>query len=233
MRTNLAFLAIIAALLLVLAFLADRLRKASDKNERYESVIKEKDAIIEYRTNEHGRIVAEKDAAILTTHEFMKFYADDVNNIKKDFDIKIKNLKGYIKAEFSAQGSGEGSITNNYYIDSTGRQVRERKFHFTDGYLEFKSTIFDSLKTAFSEYTYTDTLSYVFHTKKKWLFGDEQLYGAGQLANKNAKITAATNVLIKDYKDKRWVISAVVSYVPFGPYKVQPTVSFGYAIFKF
>jgi len=233
MKTNAAII-IIAVLLVLCIGLVVRIQGLQDKNSRYESVIREKTDSIKYHVNENGRVVAEKAAAVVTTHEMMKLYKDEIADIRKDFDIKAKDIKAFVRAEIQAQGSGTATIINNHYVDSTGRQVRAKNFAFSDGYLSFKSTIFDSLTTAFSTYTYSDTLTYVFSTKKKWLLGKEQLYGSGQLSNKNAKITSATNVLVKDYKDKRWVVSAGVSYVPFGEgMKVQPTVSFGYALFKF
>jgi len=56
-------------------------------------------------------------------------YPEIYNELEKSFDIKVKNLKAYIKNEFEVRGSGTGQVVNNHYYDSaTKRIIRFRDF---------------------------------------------------------------------------------------------------------
>ena len=96
--------------------------------------------------------------------------------------------------------------------------------------MDFSAKVYDSLNAPYV-YTYSDTLQYAFHVKKKWFLGNEQLYGSGMLSNPNAKITNSTSVLIKDYRDKRFYLGAGMSYDINGNF--VPSIQIGYSIYKF
>ena len=234
MKTHLYYITTIVALIILGAFFYNKWQDSNAEVRRKDSVIAEKNAEIKFRTNRQGQIVAEKEAAILRAKEIEDSYPAIAEKLEKSFDIKVKNLKAYIENQFHARGEGTAPIiTNNYYDTATNRMVTAHKVDINDGYLDFHSVQFDSLKQVFYEYMYTDTASTAIHGKKKWLFGNEKLYATTIFNNPNAAITGTTNILVDSYKDKRWVISAGVSYVPFGEQHFQPTISVGYAIFKF
>lgn len=219
--------------LVALFFVYDRWQKTKDKNARQESVIREKSDSISYWQNKHGQVVAEKHAAEVTAQELDDFYKEEIKLIKDEFNIKQNDLKAFVKAEFAAMGEGTTTINNHYHTDSTGTiTVSERTFDIADGYLSL-AAVLDSTKVSYN-YTYQDEILYAFHTKKKWVFGKEELYGSGRLTNPNAKITNSTSVLVDDYKDKRWVVSAGVSWLPLNPdQQFWPAVHVGYALLKF
>lgn len=220
----------IAVLILLSGFLYTEIRKLKAESDRKDTIIAEKTDSVRHWKTESGRQAIEKTAAIATAKEFKEAYPKFAEELKKEFDVKVKDLKAFVRAEFQARGEGTGSISNTYYVDSTGQRYKE--FTMDDGYLKFRTTLFDSLTMAPYQYTYGDTLTYGFRTKKKWFLGNEKLYGFGGLKNPQAKIINATNVLIDDYKDKRFVVGPYVGYSISGN-RVDFGVSLTYAIWKF
>lgn len=225
------YLLIIALLIGLLFFLYDRWLAASDIAHQRESIITEKNDEIEYRKTKEQRLIADKKAAEITTAELAKSYPKLAEEIKKDFDIKLKDIRAYIRSEFEARGSGNSVVTNNHYYDSLGNKIDYLDVKVSDGYLDFQARVYDSLNAPY-EYLYQDTISTVVSTRKKWFLGSEHLYASSMFKNKNAKVTGMTNVLIKNHRDKRWVISAGVAYNPFDN-SFYPAVHAGYALIKF
>ena len=232
MKTHAIYIAGLSILLGIVVFLVLRLERANGEIDRKDSIIAEKNAEIEYKTSETGKIVAEKIAAEATAKEALEAYPEIVNQIKREFDIKTRDLKAFVQASFHAQGHGEASVVNNYYTDSTGQKIKAKQFTFKDDYLFFESTIFDDKDKADSRYTYSDSISMAFHVKRKWRLGKETLYASASLGNPNAKVTSSTSVLIKEAKDKRFFIGPMGGYDPFqGRFFLG--VGVGYALFKF
>lgn len=226
LNLTLAVLTCLIAILLTLTYAA--LLKQKDLNQQKDSIINEKEAKIQYHINENGRIVAEKVAAEASVKEITKAYPQLAHQLQRDFDIKIKNLKTYIRNEFEVRGSGEAQVTNKYY--DTARTATYRKLNFSDGYLSFESFI-DSTNTAMASYSYRDTVTTTIYSKKKWLFGKERIYGASTFANKNAKSNVATNILVKA-RDKRFVIMVGGYYDPFKK-QYGTGIHLGYSLIRF
>src|SRR5690606_12856000 len=144
MKTHLYYLSGIIGLAVLVYILWTQLENSKSDLRQANSVIAEKNAEIQYRTNREGRIIAEKQAAEIRAKELEKMYPQVYDEIKKDFDLKIKNLRAYIKNEFEARGSGTGEVTHNHYYDSAkNRVVRFRDFKMDDGYLKFETRLYD------------------------------------------------------------------------------------------
>jgi len=207
MNKDTIFFVVIAALIILLTFQSIRLQKAQTSVEQKESVIAEKNAIIEYHVNEKGQIVAQKQAAEIRAKDLEDAYPKIYESLKRDMDVKIKDLKAFVQNEFEARGSGTGSVTNNNYYDSaSGKNIRFKDFHMSDGYLTFDTRLYDSLQSALYTYVYSDTAKTAIHAKRKWFLASEKLYATTVFSNPNAKITGTTNILVKDYRDKRFSI---------------------------
>jgi hypothetical protein len=223
---------LVAALILMVGLYA----KASRRSDHIESALKEKDGVIKYHENAYGRIVAEKNAAQLSTKEFQEFYAKESRRLSEQFDVKIKNVRAMISAEFAAHGSGNAGVTNHYYIDSTGAQTKSTQIRISDGYLDATIEHIDSLRNPY-DYTYSDSILFAFHVKKSWVFGAEKLYGSGMLSNPNAKIMKSTAVMVDNYRDKRWSVGPSLTAYPVIDNGVRvrltPGVSVQWALFKF
>lgn len=231
MKTHLTYLIIIGVLAAILFYLFDRNLKNKLETEQLKGIIEEKSAEIIYRKNENGRILAQKKASELTTKQLQEAYPLIVKEIQKEFDLKIKDVKAYIRNEFEARGSGNSTINHYTYTDSAGNKYPIWKLKVQDQYLDFSATVYDSLHAPY-EYVYRDTISTVVSVKKKWIFGDEKLYATSMLKNQNAKVTGATNLLINNYRDKRFTLGPVVYFDPFSQ-KFGIGVGAGYALFKF
>lgn len=229
MKSTWPYIAIVG-LIVVIGLMLSYIRKLEAASNRKDTIIAEKNDSLRYERTESGRLRVEKDAAVATAEEFKNAYPQIADELKREFDVKIRDLKAYVRTEFQARGQGSGSISNTYYVDSAGRRYKE--FNMDDGYLKFKTTLFDSLIQAPYQYTYSDTLTYGFKMERKWFLGKERLVGFGGLRNPDAKITSATNVLIEDYKDKRWVVTAGAAVNPFDG-KIIPMIGVGYALMKF
>jgi hypothetical protein len=210
-------------------YIGDQNRKMRERLRQKETIITEQNAEIKYRKNKEGQLIAEKEIAEANVKAIAAAYPLLEKELSEQFDIKIKNLKAYIKNEFEARGSGTSTVTNNYYDSSTHQSYR--RLNFNDGYLSFKSFI-DSTNNAISTYTYSDTITTVLSGKKTWFLGTEKLYATSKFNNPAAKISGSTNILVKDHKDKRFVISAGIYGDPIlRSWGVG--LHFGYALIKF
>lgn len=237
MRTHLLYIAAIAGLLIVVFVLMQINSGQKSIIDQKDSAINEKNDSIEYYRNERGHLIAEKDAAVLSASETAKAYPAVVEELRREFDVEVKDMKAYVHNEFEARGSGTPTVVHNHYIDSAGNQVPYREVKVSDGYLEFSATVFesplfDSLKSHY-EYTYTDFITTVISKRKKWFLGKEIIQAQSRLGNPEAKVTNTTNILEKSAKDNRWGVMIGASYIPFAEeYKVQPTVTVGYNLIK-
>lgn len=229
----------ILVLILLLTMQSIRLSKSQLREKQQESVITEKNAVIEYHVNDKGKIVADKEAAELRYKDLQKSYPEIYKALKEEMDVNYKRLKAFVQNEFVSHGTGIGSVTNNHYYDSSiNKTIRFRDFHMDDGYLTFDTRLYDSLQSSLYSYTYIDTAKTAIHGKKKWLFAHEELYSTTVFSNPNAKITGTTNILVNNYKDKRfsvslsagWGLVKVGNEVNTG-FFVGPSVS--YSLFKF
>lgn len=224
--------AIFGSLLLIAIILLVRennnLRRS---NERKDTIIAEQNDTIAYHKNKEGHVVAEKPIALATPEDIKKAYPALVDEIRKEFDIKIKEVKAIMKAGFEAQGSGNATIHNHFHTDSLGKRYPVWELKATDGYLDFRASVLDSLHAPY-HYTYADTALTVFAGRKKWFLGKETLYSSTTFKNPNAKIVGATNILVDGYKDKRWAVYLGAGY---DPLLNKPTIGifFGRALIKF
>lgn len=163
--------------------------------------------------------------------DIKSMYPELYKALSRDLDVKVKDLKAYIQSEFKVSSSGKGQVTNNYYTTNTGGKHPYKQFTASDGYLSIKADIIDSLNAPYT-YTYTDTIKQSISVKRKWLLGREQLYGSATISNPNAKVVGSQNILIKEYRDKKWGLGVGAIYDPFMG-RAGIGISFSYILVKF
>jgi hypothetical protein len=217
-------------MLSILLYLTLGKSRLSDKISSLESVVSEKNSRIKYFESENGRLISEKEAATVRASELEKMYPEVYKKLSSEMNIKVKDLKAYIESSFKSSGSGSGTITNNYYTTPSGIK-RHGVFKASDGYLDIKADLIDSLNSPYT-YTYTDTISQSISTKKKWFLGNERLYGTATMSNPRAIITGSNNILIDNYRDKRWGFGIVMTY-DFGSSRFIPGLGISYNLIKF
>jgi len=219
---------LMAIMLFILWDLYQGQRRSSESKS---SIIREKDSEIEYRKTKEGKIIAEKEAAEARAKDLSEAYPRLAKVLTDQMDIRLKNLRSSIQAEFRAMNSGSSSIVHDT-IWKEGKVTVVDSVKINDHYLSFLGGFNADRSTLNWKYSYTDSITIALHVKKKWLFGNEKLYTSFSLSNPNSKVTNATSVHIQEHRDKRWVISTGISYDPFRN-QFSPSVNFGYALVKF
>ena len=204
--------AIIAILLVILAACLYGLKRMEANLKISESVNHELTDTLRTWRNKAGQSVTDKTAAEVNLKHAKDFYAGELKQIRETFEIRDKNLKAFITAQFNATGKGSVSLS----FDTTTQhrsnvRVHTPMFRIDDGFLNFKGTMPDSLSLDY-EYSYRDSVIFATSWKKNGLFRTKTLMVSGAFGNKNATITGLRNVEISDFKDKRFGIGPMVGY---------------------
>lgn len=219
-------LSIIVGLLAVIAFLIWLLNRSNDKLARTDSVLSEKSDSIRYWKSRSGKTVATKQAAEITPRDLKEHYKEIAADLR-DMKVKLNSVRAVLKAVVESNGQGVPIIIRDTV--RIGAESRDSLF-VNDGYLDFRSSI-SFTEDAGYKYTYQDSILFALVRKRKGWFGKESLYGEVRMSNPNSRSTGQTSILIRE-RQKRFVISAGVSYDPFGN-QLVPAVHAGYALFKF
>lgn len=232
MTKDIIYLIVISVLLFTSLWFYNRSQRLSALNDNQESIIAEKNDSIRYHINDKGRVVSEKLAAEAASKQIAEAYPQLEKELKDAFDLKLRDLRVFIKNEIQATGQGKSTVVNNYYTDSLGNKIEYRDVKFSDGYLKFESSVFEGLDFGDVKYEYRDTISTVISSSKKWLFGKETLRAKSSLNNPNARVTGTTNILINNYRDKRFCVYVGPGY-DFLNNQLTLNVGVGYALIKF
>lgn len=203
---------IIALLLVILVALLIGVRSLTGRLKSAEQVNHELIDTVSTWKNKAGQNVSDKRAAEVNLKDAKAFYAGELQQIRETFEIRDKNLRSFISAQFNA--TGKGSVTLSF--DTTIQQrsnvrVHTPMFRVSDGFLDFKGAMPDSLHLDY-EYSYRDSVIFATSWKKNGLFRKKTLMVSGAFGNKNATITGLRNVVISDFKDKRLGIGPMVGY---------------------
>lgn len=220
---------LVALLALALVILYSAYQGQKMTAESRHSIIMEQNAQIEYRKTREGQIIADKVAAEARAADLEDAYPRLAKVITEQMDIRLKNLRTAIQAEFQAMNSGTSTVIRDT-IYREGKSVAVDSVKINDGYLSLKGEI-ETGKFAW-DYSYQDSVTIALHVKKKWLFGKETLYSSIMLKNPNAKVVNSTTVQIKGARDKRFNISVGVSYDPFRN-QFSPSINAGWALIRF
>ncbi len=102
----------IAAILILLSTIGgvvmDRLRK--NKIDSLESLVESQQAELKMRRNSQGKLIAEKEAAQIQVSELKNSMPRLREQIEREFELKIRNLRGYSQTNFEARGQGNADI---------------------------------------------------------------------------------------------------------------------------
>lgn len=213
------YLIIIAILLAFMILALLHIHEQDHRTRGLESALNERDAqLITYRSA-NGKLISEKQVAQLRVKELQDAYPKLETELQQ-MKVKVKNLQAYSKQEFVSEGSGQLKVTHIPYDTAsfvwetftTGTpQTKFQPFAVVvqDGYLDFQAEVYDSLNAPY-HYQYRDTITTVFHFKRKWFMGRKTLYSSSMLQNPEAKVISSTNILVKEYHDKRFGIGPYV-----------------------
>lgn len=214
------------ATLAVIGFLLWYIDRLTGQRDSANSALSEKSDSIRYFVSESGKMISSKAAAEITKADLEEHYADLAADLK-DMQIKLSQVKALFKAVVEANGEGAVRVVRDTVRVSDGPSLTSDSLFIDDKYLSLKAVIPGNRY----RYTYRDSIIFAIEGKKRWLLGQERLYGTARFSNPNARALNQTAVLIRE-REKRLVISAGVSYMPFSG-EFAPSVHIGYALFKF
>lgn len=198
------------------------------KLDSAESVIREKDAKIDYWRTEAGKTVSSKPAAEITKADLQEHYHDVAADLK-DMQIKLNQVKAVLRAVVEAKGEGIVRIIRDTVRVATGLESRDSLF-VDDGFLDFRSSI-SFTEDAGYKYTYQDSILFALVRKKKGLFGKKELYGQVRMSNPSSRAIGQTSILISE-RQKRFYVGVGASYNPFTN-QLEPGVQAGYKLISF
>jgi hypothetical protein len=205
------------------------------------------------RKNSEGKLLSERLTAETRVKELEQSMPDLARQIQRDFDIKLRSLRGYIAAEFQARGSGNAQIelidstmvSSHYLTDHKGfywlvnndtirpqTDFQPFAIFIDDGYLSMQTDVYDELDAPYT-YTYSDTAKMAFIKRGKW-YQRKKLYGSVMFSNPQATVKNTQSILISDYGKKRFGIGPSVSY-GWGSDGAQVVVGFSihYSLIRF
>jgi len=203
---------IIAILMVILAATLYGLHRLNAQIKSSQQVNHELIDTVRTWKNKAGQSVSDTRAAEISLKDAKAFYAGELQQIRETFEIRDKNLRSFISAQFNATGKGSVTMSFDTTIQhSSNVRVHTPMFRVSDGFLDFKGTMPDSLHLNY-EYFYRDSVIFATSWKKNGLFRKKTLLVSGAFGNKNATITGLRNVVVSDFKDKRFGIGPMVGY---------------------
>ena len=215
------------------------LRKHKAETDGLSSLIGADKGQIAYHENKAREAIAQAVQARVSLDQYKESHPEEVAAILKEFGLKQAQLESYLKASFQVRDNGVSVVRTIYVPDTTTVAVdstKEAVFEVADKFLKFKGRIITMPDFPWQEvawkYNYSDTMTFVGRTDRKWFGGKQKYFVDGMVKNPKAQITSLRNVEITEFKDKRWSIGPAVLFDPFSG-TVRFGVSAQYAIFKF
>lgn len=209
-----------------------QMAKSSREQKYYSGIISAKNDTVRTWQDEAGRWRAEATIAQVSKKDLQDFFSLESKQIREDFDIKLKNVTGYLRASMY---TGDTVLLKT---DSTTRIIVQNKngsdtaiFHYTDIWSRFDATLHNSQLNL--SYQVRDSVTFVSSTKRSGLFGPIHTVLNGIGYNPNTHINGITGIDIKA-PDRRFGIGPYIGYGWNGN-KWSPSagISVHYSLFKF
>lgn len=199
-------------------------------NKQKDNIIAEKNAVIEYKTNENGDLVAEKTAALASRDAIKNAYNAEVGRIRKNFDVKLKDMQSFITAKIETIGEGKSSARDTLIIKKDGIEITGKKIRINEEWVSLTGIL---LNNDF-EYRYStrDSVTFVTSFKRDKFLGPKKLIVNGISHNPNSNIAGLRNIVVDDFKPKRFSLGPALFYDPFDN-QFRVGVSVNYSVIKF
>lgn len=220
-----------------ICFLIFNNKQNSRAIQRQETIISElTDELKSSRTKE-GKQVFEKSAAIAERDQIKAAYTKDLARIKKEFNIKEKNLLAVIKAKSESHYLGEVAKVDTIFV--AGRDSTEKVAALTAS----DSTKWLQIKVTLSPHTFVygvhtnDSITYAFGYEKRKvqgkLFKQKTLLINGKNENPYSTVTGLTSFVIVDERPDILTIGpSVQAYLAEGEVKYSVGVSLQVPVIK-
>lgn len=226
--------------ILAIAIILWILRGHSFAIQGLESIINSDRDSIAFHRNKAGEMVASVQQTQVSLQQYKDSHPKDLAQIEQEFGIRAAKIESIVRASFKVHNSGTSAVRHIFEPDTTtianGDSVERSSFDISDDYLLLHGvTKTDPDKpwlTVDWDYQYSDTISFVAYTKKKWFLGKKTYWVDSKLENPKATVVSLKSVQIKEFVDKRWSVGPGVMIDPFNG---RVVVGFGinYALIRF
>lgn len=236
MNQRLIIIILATAILLLGGYVVYLLKDTRQAADQYEAIIQEKSDKVTYYKNREGVLIAEKASAAISHANAQLFYAAELARVKKDFDLKTKEvnqLKSFLEASFVVRDTGTTVIRTIANSDST----KTRELDLRDGYMTVHADVTRDVVPW--TYFYSDTLTAIGRIKKAGFLGlgRQDHYIDAKLQNPKATITSLKSFRIEEFRAKRFGLGVGVGYAPLVPgppiQKIQVTFGIHYDLLQF
>ena len=204
------------------------------RNQRMslESVINQKSSEFKIRlTADSLRIASQSRAQLTNANEISKYYAKELEAVKKELGGKIDKMQSLVRATFLV--TTQGKVKPAFESDTTKQSIPTGttavSATFKDKHFDIYTRI--DADTALFKASYSATFTAVGFVKKRLLKKDQYFINA-YLDDKNASITGLTNFEVKEFKDKRFGVGPFVGY-DFINNRPSAGIAVYYSLFKF
>lgn len=207
---------ILGNVLLILYYF--KFQNVQAENKMNESVLQEQTAQIKHIKLENGKLKQEKQTAVLEAGRKAKkamkeYYSAEIDDLKENHDIKVKDLHSYYRAKLKTVSEGSVAIGDTTFITKDSLVTTYPKISLDDGYLSLNGWF---TKDKFNyNYTVTDSLSvaYSWEYKGIWPFKRrDHLNISFSSMNPNTRLSSVTSIVVEDKKKTRFKFGPYVGY---------------------
>lgn len=184
--------------------------KSCKQEQYYTDIISAKNDTVRTWQDEAGRWRAEATTAQVTNRDLQEFFRLEAQQIRNDFDLKIKNVTGYLRATVHTRDTvvlKTDSTTRIIVQNANGSDTAH--FHYTDTWSRFDAMLHNSMLTL--NYQTRDSVAFATSFKKNGMFGSKRTVLDGISYNPKSKISGITGIEIKA-PNYRWSIGPYVGY---------------------
>jgi hypothetical protein len=223
-------LSIIIIVVLVAACVAFYIRAEiySARNDGLESIIAEKEDTIRTYKNKLGNEVASKRAAEASISVIKESYKKEIEDINKNFNVKIKNLEAYIEAETTSGGTIVTEIRDTVVVDTLYREYGYKRFTYRDEWISLNGLIAEGKVKI--DWLAKDELKIIFYEKSNGFFGKKTLYVDATSLNPYTKIDNLKGIKVGERRVKRF---GVGPYIGYGTKGLDFGLAVHYSVIKF
>jgi hypothetical protein len=172
--------------------------KSYKQSSYYSGIISAKEDSLKIWQDEAGRWRAEATTAQVSKKDLMVFFCAEKKQIQEDFNIKLKNVTGYLRANMETIGEVSvkaDSGTQIVVCNSNGSDTAQ--FHYSDTWTNFDAKLFKN--QLIIPYKTRDSIAFISSIKHLGFLGlgGTKAMLDGISYNPNSKISGITNIEVK------------------------------------
>lgn len=165
--------------------------------------------------DENGKLHARVETFDVDKKAYQELNKQQLDSIADVLNIKTKNINTLTSIITKTSGSIKTKIDSvSVIVDKDGKKdtLKQYQFEYNDNWLWFNGNIIDD--TLYANYSIMDSLSLVYFSKNKGLFGlgKKTNYLDITSQNPNLKFVNTKNIQLNTEKPKRWNVGPYIGY---------------------